>query len=404
MQCCLGFIEKTLMVGVFDIKQHLRGDRAIWMITFMLGAFSLLAVYSASGSAFFRNHIGNTEFALVRQLIFITLGLALTYICYSLDYMKYARVAPILLAIAVPLLFYTLFFTESVNGSRRWAQIPWLPFSLQTSDVARFALIIFIARALSIRQDFIKDFKHAFLPVIIPITLVCMLIFPANLSTSILLFITCILMMFIGRVSMRYISIMILIGLFGFIGIWMIGGQFPELIRVNTWSNRFAEFWSGGGDQIVKSKIAIAEGGRFGVGPGESFQRNYLAYCYADFIYAIICEEYGILGGVVILGLYLGLLFRCISIVTRCPKAFGAILAMGLCLNIVIQAFANIAVSVDLVPVTGLTLPLVSMGGTSILFTCMSLGIILSVSRYVEEAQLAKVELTDIEKRDADTI
>ena len=147
-----------MITGVSDIK-HLRGDRAIWLITFMLGVFSLLAVFSASGSAFLRNHIGNTEFALVRQLIFITLGLGLTYIFYSLDYMKYAKVAPILLAVAIPLLFYTLFFTESVNGSRRWAQIPWLPFSLQTSDVARFALIIFIARALSIRQDFIKDFK-----------------------------------------------------------------------------------------------------------------------------------------------------------------------------------------------------------------------------------------------------
>lgn len=392
------------MIQVSDIKQHLRGDRTIWMITFVLGVFSLLAVYSASGSNFFRNHVGNTEFALVRQLIFISLGLGLTYVCYSLDYMKYAKLAPILLAVAIPLLFYTLFFTESVNGSRRWAQIPWLPFSLQTSDVARFALIIFIARALSIRQDFIKDFKHAFLPIIIPITLVCMLIFPANLSTSLLLFITCLLMMFIGRVSMRYISIMILIGLFGFLGIWTIGGQFPELVRVDTWSSRFVEFMSGEGDQIIQSKIAIARGEWLGVGPGGSFQRNYLAYCYADFIYAIICEEYGIIGGVVILGLYLLLLFRCISIVTRCPKAFGAILAMGLCLNIVIQAFANIAVSVDLVPVTGLTLPLVSMGGTSILFTCMSLGIILSVSRYVEEAELAKVQLTDIEERDARNI
>ena len=392
------------MIQVSEIKQHLRGDRTIWMITFVLGVFSLLAVYSASGSNFFRNHVGNTEFALVRQLIFISLGLGLTYVCYRLDYMKYAKLAPILLAVAIPLLFYTLFFTESVNGSRRWAQIPWLPFSLQTSDVARFALIIFIARALSIRQDFIKDFKHAFLPIIIPITLVCMLIFPANLSTSLLLFITCLLMMFIGRVSMRYISIMILIGLFGFLGIWTIGGQFPELVRVDTWSSRFVEFMSGEGDQIVQSKIAIARGEWFGVGPGGSFQRNYLAYCYADFIYAIICEEYGIIGGVVILGLYLLLLFRCISIVTRCPKAFGAILAMGLCLNIVIQAFANIAVSVDLVPVTGLTLPLVSMGGTSILFTCMSLGIILSVSRYVEEAELAKVQLTDIEERDARNI
>ncbi len=392
------------MSVVGELKEHLKGDRAIWMITFTLGIFSLLAVYSAAGSSFFRNQIGNTEFALVRQLLFITLGFILTYICYSLDYMKYARFAPLLLAIAIPLLAYTLLFTEGTNGANRWISIPWVPFNLQTSDVARFALILFIARSLSMRQDYIKDFKHTFLPVIIPVTLVCLLIFPANFSTAILLFITAILMMFISRVSMKYISLLLLFGLVGFLGIWVLGEQFSEIIRVNTWDSRIDKFISGEGHQIIASKIAIAEGGWFGVGPGESFQRNYLAYCYADFIYAIICEEYGLIGGVFILGLYLLLLVRCIGIVTRCPKAFGAILAMGLCLNIVIQAFANIAVSVELLPVTGLTLPLVSMGGTSILFTCMSLGIILSVSRYVEEAEIAKVELSDIEGRDANNI
>ena len=149
------------------------------------------------------------------------------------------------------------------------------------------------------------------------------------------------------------------------------------------------------------SKKAIAEGGFFGVGPGNSIQRNYLPFAYADFIYAIICEEYGIFGGLIILGLYLWLLFRCVSIVTRCPKAFGAILAMGLCLNIVIQAFANIGVSVHLLPVTGLTLPLVSMGGTSIIFTCISFGVILSVSKYVDEAREQKVELNVMEEKDA---
>lgn len=392
------------MNAVSELKEHLKGDRAIWMITLILGVFSLLAVFSASGSAFFRNHVGNTEMALVRQLVFITMGFILTYVCYSLDYMKYARFAPMLLAIAIPLLAYTLFFTGSINDSRRWIQIPWMPFNLQTSDVARFALILFVARALSIRQDFIKDFKHTFVPVIIPVTLVCLLIFPANFSTAILLFITCLLMMFIGRVSMKYISILMLLGMVGFMGIWILGEQFPEIIRVATWDTRITEFMQGTGDQIIQSKIAIAEGGWFGVGPGESFQRNYLAYCYADFIYAIICEEYGLVGGLIVLGLYLLLLVRCIRLVTRCPKAFGAILAMGLCLNIVIQAFANIAVSVELVPVTGLTLPLVSMGGTSILFTCMSLGIILSVSRYIEEAQAAKIDLVAIEDRDANSL
>jgi len=196
------------MNAVAEFKEHLKGDRIIWMITLILGVLSLLAVYSASGSFFFRNHVGNTEIALVRQLLFITMGFVLTYICYCLDYMKYARFAPLLLAIAIPLLAYTLFFTGSINESRRWIPIPWLPFNLQTSDVARFALILFVARALSIRQDFIKDFKHTFLPVIVPITLVCLLIFPAHFSTAILLFKTCLLKMIIGSISMKYISIL----------------------------------------------------------------------------------------------------------------------------------------------------------------------------------------------------
>ena len=387
---------------VAELKDHLRGDKAIWLITFVLGVFSLLIVYSAAGSDAFNNHNGNTEYALIRQLIFISLGFILTYVCYSFHYMQYARFAPFLLALVIPLLIATLFFGDSINGSRRWFEIPWVSFRFQTSDLARFALILFIARALSVRQDVIKDFRSAFLPVIIPIVVICVLIFPANLSTASLLFLTCLLMMFIGRVSLKYISILIVSGLIAFIvTAWFLGEFYPDLIRDNTWNSRIEEFISGDGWQVQQSKIAIAEGGLWGEGPGNSFQRNHLPYSYADFIYAIICEEYGLIGGVIILGLYLWLLVRCIGLVTRCPKAFGAILAMGLCLNIVIQAFANISVSVGLVPVTGLTLPLVSMGGTSILFTCMSLGIILSVSRYVEEAQLSKVQLSDIENRDA---
>jgi cell division protein FtsW len=228
---------------------------------------------------------------------------------------------------------------------------------------------------------------------------------PADLSTAALLFLTCLLMMFIGRVSMKYIMLLFLVGAIGMMVIIFIGTVFPDMIRLTTWTSRINEFlYTDGGYQIEQSKIAIANGGWIGVGPGNSFQRNYLPYPYADFIYSIICEEYGVVGGLFILGLYLWLLVRCIGIVTRCPKAFGAILAMGLCLNLVIQAFANIAVSVHLLPVTGLTLPLVSMGGTSILFTCMSLGIILSVSRYVEEAKEFKLELSEIEVRDADSL
>jgi cell division protein FtsW len=208
--------------------------------------------------------------------------------------------------------------------------------------------------------------------------------------------------MFIGRISLKFVGLLGLMGIMMFSILIVLGVFFPDFVRLETWISRFNEFMynTDGGYQIQQSKIAIANGEFFGVGPGNSVQRNYLPYPYADFIYAIICEEYGLIGGISILGLYLWLLVRCMSIITQCPKTFGSILAMGLCLNIVIQAFANIAVSVQLVPVTGLTLPVISMGGTSILFTCIAFGIILSVSRYVEEAKLQQIELEKIEALD----
>lgn len=393
------------MNTVNDIYHHLKGDKTIWLIVGLLGIFSILAVYSAAGSMAFKERDGNTEFYLIQQVVFIALGFVVTYVCYSLHYMQYSKWAPIFLMITVPLLIYTVINGTEINDARRWITIPWIDRTIQTSDLAKLALIIFIARSLSVRQEYIKNFKNAFLPIIIPVTLICLLIVPADLSTAALLFLTCLLMMFIGRVSMKWILLLFFIGALGMLVILLIGTVFPDFIRLATWTSRINEFlYTDGGYQIEQSKIAIANGGWIGVGPGNSFQRNYLPYPYADFIYSIICEEYGVLGGLFILGLYLWLLFRCIGIVTRCPKAFGAILAMGLCLNLVIQAFANIAVSVHLLPVTGLTLPLVSMGGTSILFTCMSLGIILSVSRYVEEAKECRLELSEIEVRDADSI
>jgi cell division protein FtsW len=388
------------MNAITNAFNDLRGDRAIWVITVLLGLFSLLAVYSAVGSEAYKNGL-NTEYYLGQQLFFISAGFGLTYICYNFHYMQYSKYAPVLLAITIPLLLYTISFGTEVNEARRWITIPWIGKTIQTSDIAKLALVIYIARSLSKRQDNIKDFKSTFVPIIIPVTLVCMLIAPADLSTAALLFLTCLIMMFVGRVSMKYIVILILAGIIGFLVIIAVGKIFPEFVRIATWETRMDQFFLGEGYQVEQSKIAIANGGFFGVGPGNSLQRNFLPYSYADFIYSIICEEYGLIGGFSILGMYFWLLWRCIGLVTRCPKAFGAILALGLCLNIVIQAFANIAVSVQLVPATGLTLPLISMGGTSILFTCISLGIILSVSRYVDEAQLQHVELSEIEERDA---
>ena len=390
------------MKTVTELYENLRGDKVIWLIVGLLGLFSILAVYSATGSMAFSQQDGNTEYYLIQQIVFIILGGAVMYLCYNLHYMQYSKWAPYLLLPTLILLLWTIFFGTEINEARRWIMIPWIDKTIQTSDLAKLTLILFIARSLSIRQDVIKDFKTGFLPVLLAVSLTCLLIVPADLSTAALLFMTCILMMIIGRVNMKYIFILFLFAALGMAMIYGLGTIFPEMIRIETWTSRINDFlYTDGGYQIEQSKIAIANGGWFGVGPGDSFQKNYLPYPYADFIYSIICEEYGIAGALFILGLYLWLLVRCIGIVTRCPKAFGAILAMGLCLNLVIQAFANIAVSVHLLPVTGLTLPLVSMGGTSMIFTCMSLGIILSVSRYVEEAEEKRMELLEIEVRDA---
>ena len=361
--------------------------------------FSLLIVYSTSGSQVYKYNTNHgTEYYLIRQLMFIGLGLIFTYTAYRLHYMVYAKLAPILMVIAIPLLAYTALFGSEINDASRWIKIPILELSFQTSDFAKIALIIFIARSLAIRQDYIKDFKSAFVPIIAPVILFCALIAPSNLSTAVLLFITSFLMMFIGRISLRYVFLLMLLGTIVFAGIFVIGQYFPEHFRVETWITRINDFlYSDGQFQVQQSKIAIAEGGAFGLGPGNSIQRNLLPYAYADFIYAIICEEYGFIGGMFTLLIYLWLLIRTVSLVTRCPKTFGAMLAVGLTLNIVITAFANIAVSVQLVPATGLTLPMISMGGTSFLFTCLSFGIILSVSRYVEQAYEEKKLLEKME-------
>jgi cell division protein FtsW len=384
--------------NVIQLYRNLKGDKSIWLIVISLSLFSLLAVYSAAGSMAFKLREGNTEYYLVQQFVFIASGLMLMWLCYRLDYVKYAKYAPYLLFLTVPLLIYTMFFGTEMNEARRWITIPWIDKTFQTSDFAEIALIIYIAKSLATKQEYIKDFKSAFLPIIMPVVVVCGLIAPANLSTAALLFLTSIILMFVGRISLKYVAIIIISGLLVGFTIYKIGLANPEFIRSKTWETRVKTFLNSSDEvyQIQQSKIAIASGGLIGVGPGNSIQRNHLPYAYADCIYAIICEEYGVIGGLFVLWLYLWLLIRCINIVTKSPRAFGAILAMGLCLNLVVQAFANISVSVQLVPATGLTLPLISMGGTSLLFTCISLGIILSVSRNAEQHALEQLELKTI--------
>jgi cell division protein FtsW len=371
------------------LAAELKGDRTIWMIVVMLSLFSVLAVYSATGAEAWKSREGNTTAFLVAHLVRLAFGLLLVYLCHLLHYQRYKNFAPYLMLIAVPLLGITLLWGLSINQASRWLSIPGLGITFQTSDFAKIALIMYVARELTRKQEYITSFKEAFMPIIVPVLIVCGLIAPANLSTALILFGICIILMFIGRVSVKYILLLVLLGLVVFAGLIVLGKFAPDLVRVETWANRMNEFMTSpdGGYQVQQAKIAIARGGLFGVGPGNSIIRNFLPFSYADFIYAIICEEYGLVGGALILGLYVLLFFRTVKLVTMSPKAFGAFLAIGLSLSMTVQALVNIAVNVNLVPPTGQTLPMISMGGTSILFTSISLGMILSVSKYIESLE-----------------
>lgn len=369
------------------LLDKVKGDRILWAIVFLLSLFSVLAVYSSTGTLAYKMHAGNTEFYLFKQLFFIGLGLVMMYFAHLVPYKYYSRAAQILLYISIPLLIYTLIFGTNINEAKRWITLPFIGITFQTSDLAKLALIMYVARILSKKQENIKDFHSAFLPIMMPPLIICGLIAPANLSTACVLFATCLILMFIGRVNLIYIFIMMMSAIFILGMIVLILLNSPNQGRVGTWKSRVEDFMNKEETsyQTQQAKIAIAKGGIIGQGPGKSTQRNFLPSPYSDFIYAIIIEEYGLIGGSAIILLYLIFLFRSIKIFIKTPKAFGALLAVGLSFSLVIQAMINLGVTVNILPVTGLTLPLVSMGGSSLWFTSIAVGIILSVSRDVDE-------------------
>jgi len=389
-----------------------RGDKVIWALVVLLALVSLLVVYSATGSLAYKNYKGNTEIYLFKQVAFIVLGIGIIYFAHRVNYTIYSKLAQVLFILTIPLLIYTLFFGLSMNEGSRWIRLPIIGMNMQTSELAKLALFMYLARLISKKQDVIKDFKKGYLPLIIPIAIVCLLIAPANLSTALLLGASCMLLLFIGRASSKHLLFtmgLALIPVLFLIVAAMISHRSgsDEVTtsfkkensskltgRVTTWVSRVEHFMYGGKNaddedtyQINQSKIAIAKGGFMGVGPGNSTQRNFLPQAYNDFIYPIVIEEYGLAGGGFIVFIYLVFLFRSIKIFRRCPYAFGAFLALGLSFTLVIQAIVNMGVSVNLFPVTGVTLPLVSMGGSSFLFTCLAIGIILSVARNVEQLE-----------------
>ncbi|HEY1024716.1 MAG TPA: putative peptidoglycan glycosyltransferase FtsW [Sphingobacteriaceae bacterium] len=373
-----------------------KGDRWIWLIVILLSVWSLLAVYSATGTIAYKND-KSSEYYLIKHLIMIIGGLGLMYFSHLLDYRYYAGISKVLMIITIPLLLYTLVFGNTVNDASRWVTIPIINQTFQTSDMAKLALITFLARTLTRKQENIKDVKRAFLPIIGSVCLIFALIAPANLSTAVMLFGVSILLLIIGRISIKQIAIVCLGGLILLTAVVMLGPRRTTYIsRIETFMHP-ERVDSDKSFQANQSKIAVASGGLFGKGPGNSTQRNFLPHPYSDFVFALIIEEYGAVGGVFLVIIYLVFLWRCILIVTQSPKAFGALLAAGLSFSLTIQAFANMAVAVGLGPVTGVPLPLVSMGGTSILFTSVAFGIILSVSRDIDEKK-AKGESDGTEK------
>lgn len=379
-----------------DLLYRTKGDKVIWAIVIFLSLVSLLAVYSATGSLAYREQGGHTEYYLLKQLTVLVMGLLIIWFAHRVNYTIYSRVAQIGFMISIPLLVYTLAFGSNINDASRWIRLPIINLTFQTSDVAKLAIFMYVARQLSRRQHVITDFKKGFLPIIIPVGVICVLIMPANMSTALLLGASCMLLCFIGRVPVKFLASMVAAGLGLVLLMFVVAEVFDLPMRTETWKKRAEHFFNKEDSetpyQVQQANIAIAGGGVLGKGPGNSTQRNFLPHAYSDYIYATIIEEYGIFGGFLILMAYLLLLLRCIRIFRKCPYAFGAFLALGLSVTLVIQAMTNMAVNVGVFPVTGVTLPMISMGGSSVIFTSLAIGIILSVARNVEEMEGKKEE------------
>ena len=403
-----------------NFLKNTKGDRVIWAIVILLTLVSVLVVYSSIGSLAYKMN-KSTESYLFKQIAFIVLGVLIIYFAHRVNYTIYSRVATILFLLSIPLLFYTLKFGSNINEASRWIKLPVINMTFQTSDLAKLALFMYMSKQLSRKQNIIKDFKKGFLPLIIPVCIICILIAPANLSTTLLIGGTSLMLMFIGRVNTKHILLVVGTAMLPVLFLILVARHYynkeehktkelPSILasgRIPTWIKRVQDFmYADKTDvsyQVQQAKIAIAKGGWVGKGPGKSEQRNFLPHPYSDFIYAIIIEEYGLLGGTVIIIIYLLFLFRSIRLFQRCPYAFGAFLALALSFTLVIQAMVNMAVNVNLFPTTGVTLPLVSMGGSSLWFTCFAIGIILSVSRNVEQMEGEKV-VEVIEEKDNESV
>ena len=378
------------------IGAYLEGDKVIWMVTLILSLCSLLAVYSAISSLAYKSDGSSLRF-LFKQGLMLSLGWGVMILIHKVNFRYFSRISQVLIWVAAVLLLMTLLFGADINDAKRWLRIPFIGLTLQTSDFAKVVLVTYVARELNNRRTQLHDFKAGVLPILVPVGLICGLILPADFSTAALLGAVCIGMLFIGGVPWRHMFRIAGMGVVALVLLYGIGKAAPEVLpRFGTWAGRLERFAGVGASadadeleyQIELAQVAINRGGLLPSGPGTGTSRNFLPHPYSDMIYAFIIEEWGALvGGLGMVLAYLILLFRTVRTATRCPRQFGGLLAMGLGFMLVFQAMINMAVAVRLFPTTGQPLPLVSYGGTSMIFTCLAIGMILAVSRSVTDPE-----------------
>lgn len=378
-----------------QLIKNLKGDKVIWSFVALLALFSFMPVFSASSNLAYLGHgTGNTLGYLVKHLAHICIGFGIIFWVHKVPYHYFRAISKIGLPVVWILLAYTLIKGTVIAGANasRWIQIPFVGITFQTSTLASLVLFIFVARYLSKKRDEPIDFKESLKELWFPVAITLVMILPANFSTTALIFSMVIMLVFIGKYPIKYISFIIGSGIVALAFFVLIGKAFPDsrfFSRVSTWSSRIENFTTDKPDeddyQIEKAKIAIASGKIYGLGPGKSVQKNFLPQSSSDFIYAIIVEEYGLIGGFGVLTLYLLLLFRFVIASHKASTLFGKLVVIGLGFPMIFQAMINMAVAVELLPVTGQTLPLISSGGSSIWMTCFALGIIISVTKKDEE-------------------
>ena len=388
--------ESTSFTSWFD--NNFKGDKIIWLIGIFLALIGILVVYSATGTLAYKE-LKNTEYYLSKHILNVLTALLVMWIAHRIDYRYYSKIARLGLLISVPLLLITWKFGVNVNEANRWITIPIIKSNFQPSDLAKLALIASIASMLSKRQDNVDDFQETILPILIWTGVICTLIGLSNFSNAVLLFTTSLILMFIGRIPVSQLMMFLMVGFISLM-LSLYLGQ-----RLETVQSRLDKYFNPSKEEVFQAEqsyIAISTGGFLGKGPGNSTQRNFLPNAYSDYPYAIIVEEYGFLGGIIVLGLYILFLSRGVLVVANSSQAFGGLLAAGLTFSLVLQAALNISVSVGLVPITGIPLPMISMGGTSLLFMGLALGIILSVSRGEVEKNIVTPKLGNVFKKKAD--